>query len=136
MVAKKDTKKEAKKVEKKGDRKLFSKKSEDTSDRKPRPCDYQIFLGPVVTEKSSIVNAQSSSGPGSSIVMRVDKRATKGDIREAVERIFKVNVVKVRTANYLGKPKRTARSSGRRAGFKRAIITLKEGQTVSIVEGL
>jgi large subunit ribosomal protein L23 len=103
---------------------------------KARISDYQILSGPVITEKSSLVGSQSASGPGGTIVLRVDKLANKDDVRAAVERIFNVNVVKVRTVNYSGKPKRTARSSGKRAGYKKAYVTLKEGQTVSLVEGL
>lgn len=93
--------------------------------------DYSVLLSPIVTEKSSFVGGQ-----GNVLVFRVQRSATKTDIRQAVERIFKVNVEGVRTCNYLGKPKRTARSTGRRTGFKKAYITLREGQTINVVEGL
>lgn len=91
--------------------------------------DYGILLRPVVTEKSA--------GYGSSrAVFRVAKEATKDEVRDAVERVFGVKVVSVNTVNYLGKPKRTTRSAGYRAGYKKAYVTLAEGQSINVVEGL
>jgi large subunit ribosomal protein L23 len=92
---------------------------------------YGILLSPVITEKSSLIG----SG-GSTLVFRVAKTATKDEIRSAVQRVFQVDVSAVRTCNYMGKPKRTTRSIGRRAAFKKAYVTLKEGQTIDLVEGL
>ena len=130
--AKTETKKKSEKKEKK----LFSRQAKPSAAGEAKISDYAVLRSPVITEKSSLAGSQSSSGPGSTLVFRVDPRSTKDDIRAAIERVFQVNVVKVRTANYIGKIKRTTRSSGRRAGFKKAYVTLKEGQTISIVEGL
>lgn len=94
-------------------------------------ADYGIILSPVITEKSSLVG-----GDRRHVVFRVAPRANKTEIREAVERIFKVEVAKVRTCNLMGKPKRTARSIGRRAAIKKAYITLKAGHSIDVVEGL
>jgi large subunit ribosomal protein L23 len=91
------------------------------------PAHYQILKKPVITEKSA------SSGE---LVVKVDPRASKDDIRVAVERIFKVKVKSVRTATYMGKPKRAGRSSGRRAGYKKAFIALVEGYKVELIEGV
>lgn len=96
-----------------------------------RISDYAVLQSPVITEKSSLV-----SGIGGRYVFRVDPRATKTDIRAAVESIFNVKVAAVNTAAFLGKVKRTARSVGRRAGYKKAYVTLKEGFTIDIVEGV
>ena len=94
-------------------------------------CDYGTILSPMITEKSSLVG-----GAGNRVVFKVDRRASKDQIKTAVERVFKVNVQDVNTVNYLGKPKRTSRSEGRRTAYKKAYVTLKEGQTINVIEGL
>lgn len=106
-------------------KKKETKKVEATSTAKI--SDYALLKTPLVTEKSSRV---------SGVVFKVRRDATKIEIRGAVERVFNVSVAAVRTCNYQGKAKRTARSSGRRVSFKKAYITLKEGQSINIVEGL
>ena len=93
--------------------------------------DYATLLCPVVTEKSSMVGAS-----GSVVTFRVAPEAGKEDIKRAVERVYKVEVAAVRTMNFMGKPKRTTRSQGRRAGYKKALVTLKEGHSIAIVEGV
>lgn len=93
--------------------------------------DYTKVLKPVITEKSSIIG-----GAGSTIVFEVAKVATKDEIRQAVERIYKVDVNKIRTMNYLGKVKRRGRAIGRSSSYKRAYVTLKPGQTIDLVDGL
>lgn len=93
--------------------------------------DYGVLLRPVITEKSS-----GAAGGGSRIVFRVDTRASKDDIRKSVERAFNVKVAAVNTVNYMGKPKRTTRSAGRRASFKKAYVTLAAGQTINVIEGV
>lgn len=93
--------------------------------------DYSILREPVITEKASLL-----SGTGNAVAFRVRKDATKVDIKNAVERIFDVEVAKVRTCNYIGKLKRTTRSVGRTAGSKKAYVTLKPGHSIDIVEGL
>ncbi len=97
----------------------------------PVAKDYTAIVQPVVTEKSSIVG-----GAGSCVVFEVSKRATKEDIKQAVERIYKVDVSKVRTMNLLGKIKRRGREVGRSASFKKAYVTLAAGQTIDLVDGL
>ena len=130
MAEKKETKKKAAPK-----RKLFSKSKGDAKEA-ARRADYNILRAPVVTEKSSLVSGNSSSGPGTAMVLKVDPRASKTEIKEAVERIYKVDVIKVNTVNYPGKIKRAKRAQGRQDKFKKAYITLKEGQSVNIVEGL
>lgn len=109
-----------------------SKKKGKADTVTPSVKNYSVFLSPVITEKSSTLGG----GAGSVIAFKVDPRASKSEIKTAVEKVFKVEVQKVRTTNYLGKVKRTARSIGRRAQFKKAYITLKTGHTIDIVEGL
>jgi len=66
----------------------------------------------------------------------VDRRANKIEIGKAVEELFGVHVLKVRTINVPGKPKRLGRYEGRRPGWKKAIVTLAEGETIEIFEGV
>lgn len=95
------------------------------------PQDYSILLEPVITEKSSSV-----VGEGETAVFRVDPRASKTQIREAVERIFEVKVAKIRTVNVRGKMKRTFRSVGRRRYSKKAYISLRAGEKFDLIEGV
>jgi large subunit ribosomal protein L23 len=95
------------------------------------PTDYKILLSPRITEKSAVVSSDQRRA-----VFEVDRRASKDEIKKAVEKIFNVKVEHVRTCNYMGKIKRTTRSVGRRAAFKKAYVTVKEGQTINIVEGV
>jgi large subunit ribosomal protein L23 len=92
--------------------------------------DYSVIVSPVITEKGA-ANEGSNT-----VVFRVDPRATKTDIRGAVERVFSVTVRSVRTATFAGKEKRTARSIGRRAGYKKAYVSLAEGSKIDLVEGV
>ncbi|MGB3340533.1 MAG: 50S ribosomal protein L23 [bacterium] len=66
----------------------------------------------------------------------VTSRATKNQIKEAVEKLFNVEVLYVKTANLPGKPRRLGRSEGYKSGYKKASVTLKEGQKIEIVEGV
>ncbi len=93
--------------------------------------DFSVLLSPVITEKSSVFQEQ-----GSRVVFRVCPKASKEEIKQAVERVFNVNVDSVRTCNYLGKVKRTNKSIGRRSSYKKAYVTLEVGQSIDIVEGL
>jgi large subunit ribosomal protein L23 len=131
----KKEKTEKKKTEKKPSRQLFSK-GKGGAKEEARKSDYDILRAPVVTEKSSMLAGNSRSGPGTAFMLKVHPRATKDEIKAAIERIYKVDVIKVNTINYMGKVKRARRSEGRQDKFKKAFVTLKEGQTVNIVEGL
>ena len=96
-----------------------------------RVKDFALLGKPVITEKSSIIGSTSNT-----VVVRVDPRADKSQIKEAVERIFKVKVIGVRTSTFLGKIKRTQKSIGRKPGYKKAYIEIAEGQKVDLVEGI
>lgn len=63
-------------------------------------------------------------------------RATKRQIKEAVEKLFNVEVLGVKTANLPGKPRRLGRSEGHKSGYKKASVTLKQGQKIELVEGV
>ena len=66
----------------------------------------------------------------------VEKTANKREIKEAVEKLFNVTVIDVKTANFKGKPKRLGLSPGYRTGYKKATITLKAGQKIELIEGV
>jgi large subunit ribosomal protein L23 len=90
-----------------------------------------VVLSPLVTEKGTIVGEKSNQ-----VVFRVRPDTSKDQIRNVIEDLFKVTVVKVRTANFLGKERRRGRTLGRRPNWKKAYITLKEGDRIEIFEGL
>ena len=98
-----------------------------------KPGVWDILKSPVVTEKSVILKEDSTDEKserkaGQILTFRVDKKATKIDIKGAVEEIFNVKVAQVRTVLYEGKIKRRGRIEGRRAGFKKAYVTLRKGE--------
>jgi large subunit ribosomal protein L23 len=95
---------------------------------------HDILNYPHVTEKSTLEKEKTD---GRTVVFKVDSNATKRQIKEAVERIFEVEVEGVRTAVFLGKIKRQGRYQGRRPTWKKAYVTLKPGQrTVEFFEGV
>ena len=91
---------------------------------------YQIIKRPLVTEKGTHQSEQSfeatRSKParGGSFAFAVHADASKPMIREAVEKIYKVKVLSVRTANYLGKRRRVRYKTGRAANWKKAVVVL------------
>lgn len=95
-----------------------------------KPHNYDMLLSPIITEKSTLVAEENK------IIFRVPLTATKPDIKEAVENLFKVDVTKVNTILVKGKTKRFRGQPGRRSDFKKAIVTLADGQSVDITTGL
>ncbi|MEP6946923.1 MAG: 50S ribosomal protein L23 [Acidobacteriota bacterium] len=94
---------------------------------------WDILKSPVVTEKSVILKEDSTEEnatrkQGQVLTFRVDKKATKPEIKGAIEEIFNVKVAAVRTVQYDGKVKKRGRIEGRRPGFKKAYVTLKKGE--------
>jgi len=94
---------------------------------------WDILKSPVVTEKSVILKEDSTDensgrNQGQVLTFRVDRKAGKKDIKQAIEEIFNVKVAAVRTVNYEGKMKRRGRQEGRRPNWKKAYVTLKKGE--------
>jgi len=89
-----------------------------------------VIKRPIITEKGTLVNEL-----GNQVVFRVDPRANKVEIRQAVERLFKVKVEKVRTSRLLGKTRRVGKTMGRRSDWKKAYVTLAEGSRIDFFEG-
>jgi len=92
---------------------------------------YEVIKRPVLTEKTTLQKELSNQ-----ITLEVDRRANKIEIKEAVEKIFKVNVIAVQSMVVRGKTKRVGRFSGKRSDWKKAIVTLKPGEQVPFLEGV
>ncbi len=90
---------------------------------------YQVIKGIRLTEKATLLGEQNNE-----FVFKVDPKATKVEIRQAVETIFGKTVVAVRTARYDGKKKRERRADfGRTNHWKKAIVRLKDGERIDLV---
>ncbi len=91
---------------------------------------YDTILSPMVTEKSTNLSEQNK------IVFKVPAKANKNNLKKNIEKIFKVNVTKI---NIINKQQRTKLTRGRKVkvqGFKKAIITLKKGQSIDLTTGI
>ncbi|GAB4540712.1 MAG: 50S ribosomal protein L23 [Parvularculaceae bacterium] len=91
---------------------------------------YNTILRPIVTEKSTIASENNQ------VMFRVPLAATKPQIAEAVEALFKVKVRAVNTLRQKGKLKRFRGRLGRRSDVKKAIVTLEEGHSIDVMTGL
>lgn len=90
---------------------------------------HRIIRRALVTEKGTALKEQNK------YVFEVDRRANKVQIKRAIEVLFGVTVTAVHALNVAGKQKRVGRFSGRTTDWKKAIATLKEGQTIEFFEG-
>ncbi|MDD6763229.1 MAG: 50S ribosomal protein L23 [Candidatus Ornithomonoglobus sp.] len=86
---------------------------------------YDIIKRPIITEKSMKVELDREGNEIKKYTFEVPKTVNKLEIKYAVEEVFGVKVAKVNTMNYQGKLKRMGRNEGRRASWKKAIVTLK-----------
>jgi len=91
---------------------------------------HGIIISPLVTEKSTTQREGQNQ-----YSFKVDKRANKIEIKEAVEQLFKIKVTEVRTTMIRGKVKRLGRRFGKRPDWKKAIVTVKEGDRIDFFEG-
>ncbi|GLS44883.1 50S ribosomal protein L23 [Methylobacterium brachythecii] len=94
------------------------------------PRHYDIIVSPVITEKATNLTEQNK------VVFRVAPKATKPQIKEAVEKLFDVKVTGVNTLVTKGKKKFFRGQRGQRSDVKKAIITLAEGDTIDVTTGL
>ena len=91
----------------------------------------EVILRPVVTEASAMLQEDLQT-----YTFIVAKDANKIEIRNAVKQLFNVDVIDVRTANYPSKVRRVGRSVGRKAGYKKALVKLAEGESIDVYEGV
>ncbi len=88
------------------------------------------IIAPNVTEKSTSLSEYNK------VVFKVHKKATKNAIKKSIEKIFKVNVVKINTINLKGVTKIIRNKKTFKSGYKKAIITLKKGQSIDLTTGI
>lgn len=92
---------------------------------------YEVIKRPLLTEKSTRQKELSNQ-----YSFEVDPKATKIDVRRAVEKLFSVKVEDVKTMQYGGKMRRLGRSIGRKAHWKKAVVTLKKGMSIELFQGV
>jgi len=93
-------------------------------------ANQDVVKRPLITEK-----AERAREAHQHFAFEVHRDATKIQVKQAVEKLFNVHVTAVRTSVARGKNKRVGRSVGRRPNWKKAIVTLKEGETIALFEG-
>ena len=91
---------------------------------------HDIIKAPLISEKGSLL-AESTH----QVLFKVRPNANKIEVKKAVESLFKVKVTRVRMARYLGKIRRVGRSMGRRPEWKKAYVTLREGDKIDFFGG-
>ena len=89
---------------------------------------YDIIRRPIITEKSALLAEKAV------YTFEVAKEANKVEIKKAIEEIFEVKVVAIRTVNVHRKPKRMSRYEGFKSAYKKAIVRLEPGQTIKALE--
>jgi large subunit ribosomal protein L23 len=92
---------------------------------------YQVIKRPLITEKGMRGNEEHNA-----VVFQVDRKANKLLIKQAVEALFQVHVLEVNTLNVRGKKKRVRMREGRKPDWKKAYVTLREGDTITFFEGV
>jgi large subunit ribosomal protein L23 len=90
----------------------------------------EIIEAPLISEKGSLLAERTQQ-----VLFKVRPDANKIEVRKAVEALFKVKVIRVRIARYLGKTRRVGRSMGRRPQWKKAYVTLREGDKIDFFGG-
>ena len=88
------------------------------------------IISPRITEKATYLSEHNK------IIFNVHKGATKKSIKRSIEKIFKVNVIKINTINLKGKTKFVRGKKSIKSGYKKAIVTLKKGQSIDLATGI
>ena len=88
------------------------------------------IVSPVITEKATSLSEFNK------VVFKVHKGANKNSIKKSIEKIFKVNVIKINTINIKGKTKLVKNKKSFKSGYKKAIVTLKKGQNIDLATGI
>lgn len=91
---------------------------------------YKIIKRPIFTEKANDLLTRNT------YLFEVTKDVNKFQIRHAIEEIFKVKVTKVNTSNQLGKKKRVRQQTGKKPDWKKAMVTIADGQSIPLFEGM
>ena len=88
------------------------------------------IISPNITEKSTSLSEFNK------VVFKVHKGANKKSIKKSIEKIFKVNVIKINTINIKGKTKLVRNKKAHKPGYKKAIVTIKKGQSIDLTSGI
>lgn len=91
---------------------------------------YQVIKRPLITEKATLLKERENK-----VAFVVDRGANKAEIKEAVERLLKVKVLKVNCSTMKGKTRRVGRNVGKRPDWKKAVVTLRPGDRIEFFEG-
>ena len=91
---------------------------------------YDVIVAPVITEKSTMASEANQ------VVFKVAKKATKPEIKAAIEQLFNVKVTGVNTLVRKGKVKRFRGTIGRQGDYKKAVVTLADGHSIDVATGL
>ncbi|MFC1643647.1 50S ribosomal protein L23 [Chlamydiota bacterium] len=91
-------------------------------------ANHQIILHPVISEKGTALNESQNK-----YIFAIDPKANKIEVKKAIEEMFKVKVLNVNTANVSGKKKRIRQQLGMTSAWKKAIITLREGDKIQFI---
>ena len=91
---------------------------------------FDTIISPTITEKATSLSEFNK------VVFKVHKGANKNSIKKSIEKIFKVNVIKINTINLRGKTKLVRNKKSRKPGYKKAIVTLKKGQSIDLATGI
>jgi large subunit ribosomal protein L23 len=90
---------------------------------------FDVLVKPILTEKATDLRERHNQ-----VAFEIDPRANKKMVAEAIEKVFNVKVTGVRIMHTAGKPKRIGKFTGNRSGYKKAIVSLKDGDKVDIFE--
>ena len=90
----------------------------------------EVLIKPLITEKNTMLGAEGK------YTFKIDRRANKTQVKEAVEAIFKVEVTAVNTISVPPKSRRVGRTIGKTQAWKKAVVTLRAGQRIEIFEGV
>lgn len=107
-----------------------AKAKKGTAKMQAKDRHYDVIISPAITEKATALSEQNK------IVFRIRPDACKTEVKEAVEALFNVSVVKVNTINVAGKTKRFKGRLGTRSDSKKAIVTLAAGQSIDFASGV
>lgn len=133
------TKKDDKKVSEKKEAKVKVVKTEVKKElvkevphtgKKEKKISYSVLVSPLVSEKATVAESRGT------YIFIVNKNSNKIEIKKAIEEVYGVKPLKVRVVNVGGKEVRHGRNTGKRKDWKKAIITLPAGQSISIHEGV
>ena len=91
---------------------------------------FDTIVSPTITEKATALSEFNK------MVFRVHKGASKKSIKKSIEKIFKVNVIKINIINLRGKTKFVRGKKATKPGYKKAIVTLKKGQSIDLATGI